>query len=320
MCGADSPNRIRASNLDAMVARQLVFYRWASIERKPPFEHHHAFGQLAKRIADDPDVAILTNDDISTAATVVAAGTPNDPAKVQLLALRSADNRPSQWKPGQPLGPLPLLDGQYPADVTHVMVWPDGIAAQDLHRNAPRLGRLSYYLRQQVNAYVSFEPLYQPNMRERLEELRGRFRAVELAMTRPEYVNRDSGAFRTLIPAAFGEQAPSVGVHIGVGRRGPRDRFLDGATEEAVFQIAEDAHDQVDRLVVAGRNRTTGRIERVNLLSERLQAKLDIPARPDVPALPDETQVFKALDETYLSFRNQGLFERAVQAQTTHSR
>ena len=50
----------------------------------------------------------------------------------------------------------------YPADVTHVMIWPDGIAAQDLHANAPRLGRLSFYLRQQVQAYVSFEPLYQP--------------------------------------------------------------------------------------------------------------------------------------------------------------
>jgi len=39
----------------------------------------------------------------------------------------------------------------YPSDVSHVMIWPDGIAAQDLHANAPRVGRLSFYLRHQVH-------------------------------------------------------------------------------------------------------------------------------------------------------------------------
>jgi hypothetical protein len=62
---------------------------------------------------------------------IVAAGSETAPAKIQLLALRNADNRPSQWQPGGQLGPLPLQDDQYPADATHVMIWPDGIAAQD---------------------------------------------------------------------------------------------------------------------------------------------------------------------------------------------
>jgi hypothetical protein len=194
--------------------------------------------------------------------------------------------------PGKPLGPLPLLDGQYPADVTHVMIWPDGIAAQDLHPNAPRLGRLSYYLRRQVNAYVSFVPLYQPDMLERFRRLRGHLRGVEISMTRPEYLDNDRGAFGTLIPAVFGSHAPSIGVRVGMGRRGPRDRFLDGATEEAVFEIAETAHDQVDRLIVFGRDPETGATTRVNLLSQRLEASADIAARTDVPALPDEARMF----------------------------
>jgi hypothetical protein len=287
---------------------------------KPPFVYDQALSELGNKIEGDPSFAIMENDEVTTAVTVVAPGSPTEPGKVQLLALRSTDNRPSQWRPGERLGPLPLQDDQYPADVTHVMIWPDGIAAQDLHVNAPRLGRLSFYLRHQVSAHVSFEPLYQPDMLERLQQLRGQLRLVEISMTRPEYLDNDRGAFGTLLPSVFGSRAPSVSVHIGMGRRGPRDRFLDDATEEVVFQIAESAHDQVDRLVIGGRNRTTGKSDRVNLLSERLQEKVEITARADVPALPDEDEVFRELQKSYFSFRSQGLFDRAVQAQAMRQR
>ncbi len=142
---------------------------------------------------------------------------------------------------------------------------------------------------------------------------------TQISMTRPEYLGEDRGAFGTLLPSVFGSRAPSVSVHIGMGRRGPRDRFLDGATEEAIFRIAEDAHDQVDRLVVAGRNQATGRVDRVNLLNERLQVATDIPARSDIPALPVEGAVFHQLQAAYQSFRSQGLFDRAVRAQAMQS-
>lgn len=308
------------STLGIMVNRRLVFYKWTSVDTKPPFLCQQAFGDLEGKIKADPAFAVMDKNDVTTAVMVMAPGSDTDPAKIQLLALRTADNRPSQWKPGEPLGPLPLLADQYPADVTHVMMWPDGIAAQDLHPNAPRLGRLSYYLRHQLSADVSFEPLYQPDMLERFRQLRGQLRGVEISMTRPEYLNDDRGAFGTLLPAVFGSRAPSVGVRIGMGRRGRRDRFLDGATEEAVFQIAETAHDQVDRLIVFGRDRLTGKTARVNLLSERLQAQVEIMARADVPALPDEEQAFHQLDVTYRSFRSEGLFERAVEAQAMRPR
>ena len=213
-----------------------------------------------------------------------------------------------------------MPDDWYPSDVTHVMIWPDGIAAQDLHANAPRLGRLSFYLRHQVQAYVSFEPLYQPDMFVRLQQLRGRLRGVEISMTRPEYVDVSSGAFGTLMPAVFGQRVPSAAVRLGMGRRGPRDRFLDGAMEEAVFEIAEDAHDYVDRLVVFGKNPTTNKTERLNLLSERIHARVEIPARTDAPALPVAERVFDELSAAYQSFRDQGLFDRAIQAQATRQR
>jgi hypothetical protein len=90
--------------------------------------------------------------------------------------------------------------------------------------------------------------------------------------------------------------------------------------EEAVFEIAEDAHDYVDRLVVFGKNPATNKLERVNLLSQRLQEQVEIPARTDVPALPVAELVYQELGAAYQSFRDQGLFEQAIQAQVNRPR
>jgi hypothetical protein len=304
-----------------MVARQLVFYKWCSLNAKPPFDYPQALTELHDKIEVDPNFAVVESNDVTTAVTVMSPGSGTEPAMLQLLALRDADHRPSQWRPGTRLGPLPLLDGEYPADVTHVAIWPDGIAAQDMHANAPRLGRLSSCLRQLAGAYVSFEPLFQPDMFERLEQLRGQVRGVEMSMTRPESIDAlNRGAFGMLLPAVRGSRAPSVGVRIGVGRYGPRDRYLDDATQEAIFQVAEHAYDQVDTLIVRGRNRATGKSDEVNFLGERLHVKVDIPARGDVPALPEESHVFRELSHAYRSFRDQNLFERAIQAQAMRAR
>jgi hypothetical protein len=303
-----------------MVQRQLVFYKWSSINAKPSFEPHNVLTELHNKVTGDPDFAVMEHDEVTTAAAVVSSGSDRTPAKLQLLALRNEDNRPSQWKPGEGLTALSMPEDWYPSDVSHVMIWPDGIAAQDMHPNAPRLGRLSFYLRHQVQAHVSFEPLYQPDMFTRLQQLRGRLRGVEISMTRPEYVDSDRGAFGTLLPSVWGSRVPSAAVRLGMGRRGPRDLFLDGAMEEAIFQIAEDAHDLVDRLIVFGKNPTTNKTERVNLLSERLHERVDIPARADAPSLPEADLVYHALEAAYQRFRGEGLFERAIQAQTTRPR
>jgi hypothetical protein len=303
-----------------MVARQLVFYRWTNVNAKPAFEYHHALAELRNKIGGEPQFAVMHGDEVTTAADVASCGTESQPAKLQLLALRDEDNRPSQWKPGGQLSALSMPADSYPSDVSHVMIWPDGIAAQDLHANAPRLGRLSFYLRHQVHDYVTFESLYQPDMFTRLQQLRGRLRVVEISLTRPEYVDSKRGVFGTLLPSVFGERVPSVAVRLGMGRRGPRDRFLDDTMEEAVFAIAEDAHDYVDRLVVFGKNPETNKTERVNLLSERLQQKVEIPTRTDAPGLPVAELVYQELEAAYRTFRDQGLFDQAVQAQVNRPR
>ncbi|QFG26282.1 hypothetical protein [Actinomadura sp. WMMB 499] len=303
-----------------MVSRRLVFSKWSSVQNRPDFLPSTVATELAEAIAADPESTVLKTDEVTTGITVIEAGSETEPTIIQLLALRGPTQRPSQYTPGEKLGPLPLLDDQYPADVTHVAIWPDGIVGQDLHSNAPRLGRLSFYLRKKLNQHVAFEQLFRPDMRERLEEIKGHLRTVQISLTRPEYIDTRGGAFATLIPQVFGEAAPSIAVTIGMGRYGPRNRYLNDATEEAVFQVVEDMHDLVDRLIISGRNERTGRIEEINLLNERMQVHTDLPPSPDVDTLPDERAVIDELKSAYRNFQVSGMFVRAVQAQAMRPR
>jgi hypothetical protein len=98
-----------------MVSRHLVFCGWNSLEAKPPFVHDQAFEELGDKIEGDPEFGVVEKDEVTSAVTAVSSGSPTDPAKIQLLAQRSASNRPSQWRPRERLGPLPLQDDQDPA-------------------------------------------------------------------------------------------------------------------------------------------------------------------------------------------------------------
>ncbi|MFC4087262.1 hypothetical protein, partial [Amycolatopsis samaneae] len=127
-----------------------------------------------------------------------------------------------------------------------------------------------------------------------------------------------SGAFGELIPAVFGSRAPSLNVQLGMGRYGPRDRFLDAGIEDAVFDIAEHAHEQVDRMVVGGINPTTGKAERVDLLNERVQIERNLPENPRVKSIPESDVAFLAIGEARVELDRSALIARSVQAQAVH--
>jgi hypothetical protein len=267
---------------------------------------------LREQIETEPSYAVLEGDDISTAIEVIEAGSKSEPVKLRLLALRTLENRPHKWEPGGSLESLPLQDGQYPVDATHVSIWPDGIVGQDFHANAPRLGRLSYFIRTKQKEYVSFELLYQPDMIERLNELRGHLRSIEIGINKPHHVSADSGAFGTLIPTVFRSRAPSVNIKMGMGRTSRRNSFLDTETEDAAYEIAEQAQDYVDRMVIGGYNTRTEKIESINLMHERIQEHVRLRPNHQVPTLPDLSDVFAKLDETYRKFQTSGVFDHAL--------
>lgn len=309
------PSQVDATYRPGMVARKIVFYRWSSLNARPPFVPHVVAEELEKRIAKDEYAAMWEGNEITTAVHAIDAGNEFKPTQFRMLSLRSPDNRPLQWELGGDLAPLPLLDEQYPADVTYVSVWPDGIAAQDVYTNGPRIGRLAHFLRNKANSWVDFDPLYMPDVYDRLEDIRGQLRGISLAMTRPEYAGRERGVLGTFLPAIYGPKAPSIKVEVGMGRYSSRDQYLDHTADEAVFLIAESAHELVDRLVVRGRSRRTKKVETLNLMTERLETSEELPASKTSPAFPDPGETFAAMRRAYQEFQGKGVLERAVQAQ-----
>ena len=294
-----------------MLRRKLMFSRWQSMENRPPFVPHETVAMLERLIATDPQAAVFED----TALLVVAPGTPTTPSKLQLLALRDPDNRPLQFGAGEPLGPIDMLAHRFPADLTHVMIWPGGFVSHDHHGHAPRLSRLSRFLRERPGHYVSFEQLYQPDIRDRLDDIRGRLRSVDIALTRPERVDQAAGMFQTLLPGIYGHRVPSVSVHLGVGRFSPRDRYLDAATEAQVLEAVEDAHEQLDQLKLTGKSRRTGKSMRVDLVNERLFEEQQLPTAPQAGSMPDSDAVFEALGQLYATWSADGTLDDAVQAQ-----
>ncbi len=301
-----------------MLPRSLVFYQWHAEPMRAPFRPSEVATRLAAEAVGDPKFLVLKGKEVTTAVSVVDVGDDSRPTRLQLLALRTEDQHPTQWQPGGKIDILPVLAGHYPADVSHVTLWPDGIAGQDLHKNAPRPGRLSFFLRSKLAQYVSFEPLYNPDMFEKLLRMRGSLRSVEIGITRPDYSSRDAGILETFMPGAFGPKAPSLRVKVGIGRFRPKNEYLEQPLEDAAFEAAERAHDIVDTLIISGYDPQVGKIDTINLTKQRLKVEVDLPRDKAVPALPNADATFTELDKAHRSYVDQGTFARALRTQVFH--
>lgn len=297
-----------------MLKRRLIFHRWGSVNGRADFNPRDVALNLSSAIAGDGDFAILNDGDAVTAVEVVEAGSGDSPTNLRLFALRAANDRPFKWDSAGSVSPISLRDHEYPADVSHVSLWPNGICAHDYAKNVPRVSRLSLFLRRKLNAHVKFDALFREDMLEKLSAMQGQMRSVEVAMTQRQ-PDGAGGVFGTLIPENFGRRAPSIRFTLGMGRYGPRDQYLDGETEEQVFALAEQADDFVTNMIIRGRNHATGRVETVNLLHERLQVEAEFRNSPAVPSMPNPDEVFLALDRTYKEFQRDGKLASAVQGQ-----
>ncbi|MGC5363059.1 hypothetical protein ACPXCE_15465 [Streptomyces sp. DT24] len=199
--------------------------------------------------------------------------------------------------------------------MSHVSLWPDGVCAHDYAKDVPRISRLSTYLRRKLRVYVKFDSLFREDMAEKLRSMEGQMRSVEVAMTERRPDDNGGGVFGTLLPENFGQKAPSLRFTLGMGRYGPRNRYLDGETEEQVFALAEQADDQVTNMIIRGRSSVSGRVETINLLHERLQVEAEFRQSASVASMPDQGEVFYELDAAYKNFQRDGKFSSAVQGQ-----
>lgn len=299
-----------------MLDRRCFISSWSSSSERAAFEPWESAQRLLDTASRQPDDLILEDGDSVTALVVDVVGSATSPTKLRVLALRKRENRPLQYSPGQPLSPINLPSGYYTADITHVILWPDGFATQDFHSDAPRLSRLATYLRKQLEAQVYFESLFDPSIIARLAEIRGQIRSVDVALTSPSRdTSMNDAVFANLIPAAFGDRAPSISIRLGMGRYGPRTRYLSDEVQESIIQVAERASELVDRMIIVGRSRETDRNITLNLLNERLGDDLQLRQSADDSSLPDTGHTFEELQRVFDEARADGRLDDAIRAQ-----
>jgi hypothetical protein len=277
-----------------VVKRRLIFTQWEDASERAPFNRLEA----AQRLADlPPDQTVLVHGTQTTAVEVDQVGSDTEPTMLQLLALREYDNRPVDWGPGQGASPISMLAERYPADITHVVLWGDNLAAYDSYPNAPGLSRLSSYLRDRADARVHFSALYDPTIIEQLDDLEG-VRAVTYGIHSHEKASAaaNAGLLSGFAPPRFNPATtPSLTVTLGMSRKGPRDEYLDPEVSEQMLQAAAHAEQLFDSLKVRGRSRSRGRSVTLDLLSQRVAVETELPRAPEGGNLAARPAVYAAL-------------------------
>jgi hypothetical protein len=275
------------------VARRVIFSAWASTNPKKPVDLEAAYDEVKPLTGKE---MIVEQEESLTAVLALRAPDGVDPALFQVLALRDYDNRPLNWGPGVTPEPIVIGQDRYTADITHVAIWSDSIAAYDTYPNAPGLGRLAAYLRAKAGQRLIFRPLYEQDLAERLKDLEG-MRRVEYGIHTPAKVQQANASnfLGSLIPQAFGDKAPSINVALGMSRSSPRDAYLDDSVAESIYAAVDKAEQFFDTLAISGRSKKTGKTERINLLSQRIQVQREILRASAGGNLPDPDAVFEVL-------------------------
>jgi hypothetical protein len=299
------------------VKRKLTFVAWADASEKRPFDLDAAAKKLTQ--LDASEIVLPHGQDLLTAVDHVRRGSQTRATELQLLALHDANNAPSEWGPGAGARPVTIGKGRYTAFFTHVLIWPDKLAAFDGHANAPGLGRLAEYLRIRTGQRVIFRALYEQGLKERLEDIE-HFRSFEYGIYDPQKKSAlagSSGMIRGLPP--LWQKVPSVNVKMGMSRRSRRDAYLPPEITEDVLAMSDVAEQFFDRMVIRGPSKTrrkpNGRPEqiRIDLLSERLRREREI-KRSEDGNLPDPAATFKALRDLRKELDTDGKLKSAQEA------
>lgn len=253
------------------VRRNVRFFAWENVLEQDDFD-------LAQGMAD---VAALMDDwkvdafDMTTGAIIDREPVAGAPACLRFFRLREGDDLPHKMDIARMTSPVDVLDGEAITDWTHVVIWPDGYAAHDPHRDAPSLVRLAVYLRDTVAQRVRFLPLFDRDLLDQLREL-DELRAVELRLAKPDALqdleDRKLGIFAGIFNMAREAESANIATTISVGRS--RTKHLNPEVKDDVVALAEAANDYLDQLVVRGVR--DGRAVRIDLLNQRIEGHRDV--------------------------------------------
>jgi hypothetical protein len=321
-CSRRSPRPAVLDILFAMLRRRGVIALWEPKRNSAKFDLCAAFQQAATSVATNPDALVygdslaMTIDDID----------PGGHIRARFMTLRSKDSSPVQYDPRSGLTPINIPQGSYIADVMHLIIKlpgsqgttqltdGSGCIVFDRHDNGPTLGELSRYVDDFLRIPINLVSLYNRDLQKELEDMDGRLRKVEVGFLASKTDGiADDGLFGNLKALSLGEQVPSVGVSLGVGRaRG--DIYLPDKLQKDVMDLVGNAGEYVERMRLFGRLKSTGEIKEVNILRQRIGEHLDFKPTAGAPNMPDHHDAYGKLENMYASFYTRGLIENAISA------
>jgi hypothetical protein len=299
------------------IKRRLIFSAWADAIEKQPFDRLAAAADALASLT--PDEVVLEHGEALTAVELIRRGTEDKSTRLRLLALHDAKSAPSSWQAGEGARVINLGDGQYSAFITHVSLWPNKIATHDGHANAPGLGRLALYLHQLAGQKVLFRALYEQGLADQLEDLDG-IRGLEIGIHSPHKAQSIGGGMVENLLPSFAKKVPSLRVHMGMGRKGSRDAYLDPEVADLVHEVSDKAEQLFDSFKVSGKSKTiktpkgAPKTVIINMLSHRLSIEKDLPRDGSNPSMPDEKELFKAVTSANRELRDSGALAAAVEA------
>jgi hypothetical protein len=190
--------------------------------------------------------------------------------------------------------PVEIAEGEAITDWTHVVIWADGYAAHDPHRDAPTFARLSAYFRAKTSERVNFVSLFDRNLIDQLRQLDD-LRAVELRIARPDAMqdaqDRKLGMFEGIFNMARESESATLATTISVGRS--RRRHLNPGLKDEVIALAEIASEFLDHLVVRGVHR--GRSVQIDLLNQRIEEYRTVPRAARNVRQPNADRMYDAI-------------------------
>jgi hypothetical protein len=198
------------------------------------------------------------------------------PFRLRLLRIRS--DAPFLLNSARELGPAEVETDHSFTEFTWAVIWADGIMGAVSSRDAPSHKKLGYYLQQTSEQYTHIVNLFQPNLAERLRQLRQRgMRQIDFKIRSSELekINADERVrgVGQLFRAGRDTGAASIGIELSVGHAGAGAELSDEIGEGAE-QLAEQI-DHLESMHVKGIG-PDGKVERINIKKERLTRPIEI--------------------------------------------
>jgi hypothetical protein len=255
-----------------MAERQVVFYECQDIDRLPAFDRIAALNDIND--LDDDDWTV-TDGDAQLGVIVDRVGGSNRTSRLRFLRIRQ--EAPYLLSAARDLTPLAIQADEAISEFTYIVMWPDGFMGGISSRDAPGHKRLAWYLRETSGERTHIVNLFQPDVVERLRELRrNELRKVSLRVQTSKLAQIEADGHVTgwsqLFNAGRGTDAATFAIEVSVGRQrhhGLSDSLAEGAEELALMG------DLLESMIVRGRN-DRGDIETINMKQERVRAVIDI--------------------------------------------